>query len=285
MTLGPLQVVILIDEYDKPILDNMDQPEMAVLACEELKALYSGIKSNDAHIRFAFLTGVTKFSRVSVFSGINNIEDISLTPAFATICGYTQNDLETVFAAHMQGVDMNKVKQWYNGYHFLGENVYNPFDILLFLRGNKQFESYWFETATPTFLVKLLKQQRFFLPELNSIKAGKELLTSFDIDTISPATLLFQSGYLTIKDVSREDDMTEFTLGFPNLEVARAFTNSLLDLFAPPESKFPLKKDLARSLRMGDMEQFKAAIQRDLCLALFLSALAYCRRLHQQGPH
>ncbi len=105
---------------------------------------------------------MTKFSRVSVFSGLNNIEDISLAPQFATVCGYTQYDLETVFADHLQDTDMNEVRRWYDGYDFLGKHVYNPFDILLFLRGNKQFKSYWFETATPTFLVKLLKQQRFF---------------------------------------------------------------------------------------------------------------------------
>ena len=96
------------------------------------------------------MTGVTKFSKVSVFSGINNIEDISLASEFATICGYTQHDLETVFAEHLEGTDMDKVKLWYDGYSFMGDHVYNPFDILLFLRGNKQFKSYWFETETPT---------------------------------------------------------------------------------------------------------------------------------------
>ncbi len=253
-------VVILIDEYDKPILDNIDQPEMAALVREELKALYSVIKANDAHIRFAFLTGVTKFSKVSVFSGINNIEDISLVPEFATICGYTQHDLETVFAEHLQGVDMNKVKRWYNGYHFMGDHVYNPFDILLFLRGNKQFKSYWFETATPTFLVKILQQRHFFLPQLNNIKAGEELLTSFDIDRISPVTLLFQSGYLTIKEAFLDGVMTEYTLGFPNLEVSAAFTNSLLDIFAPPEQKSTVRINLYRALKNSDMEGFKSAI-------------------------
>ncbi|PIE59207.1 MAG: hypothetical protein CSA32_05165 [Desulfobulbus propionicus] len=201
-----------------------------------------------------------KFSQVSVFSGINNIEDITLAPEFATICGYTQHDLETVFAEHFEGADMGKVKQWYDGYNFMGAHVYNPFDILLFLRSNKQFESYWFETATPTFLTKLLKEKQFFLPDLNSIKAGKELLTSFDINRISPVTLLFQSGYLTIKEISQEEGMTEYTLGFPNVEVSMAFTNSLLDIFVPPENKFTVRKNLARALRTCDMEGFKAAI-------------------------
>ncbi len=254
------KVVVLIDEYDKPILDNLDQPEMAALAREELKAFYAVIKDNDAHIRFAFLTGVTKFSKVSVFSGINNIVDISLLKSFGTVCGYTQHDLDTVFAEHLQGADMNKVKKWYDGYHFMAEHVYNPYDILLFIDNDKMFESYWFETGTPSFLIKLLKKERVFLPKLTSIKAGKELLTSFDIETISPITLLFQSGYLTIKDVSVEDDVFQYILGFPNLEVSRAFTYSLLDMFAAPENKFRVKRELARSLRDCDMEQFKAAI-------------------------
>ncbi len=172
---------------------------MAVFAREILKSFYSVIKNSDAYIRFAFLTGVTKFSKVSVFSGINNIVDISLEKPYGTICGYTQRDLETVFAKHLEDVDMEQVRLWYDGYNFLGDHVYNPFDILLFIAKEKKFKSYWFETATPTFLIKLLKKQRFFLPNLNNIKAGEELLTSFDIDKIDPVTLLFQAGYLTIK--------------------------------------------------------------------------------------
>ncbi len=253
-------VAILIDEYDKPILDNIDQPEMAAFARETLKALYSVIKNNDAHIRFAFLTGVTKFSRVSIFSGLNNIEDITLAPEFATVCGYTQHDLETVFAEHLQDVDINQVKRWYNGYNFLGEHVYNPFDILLFLRGNKQLKSYWFETATPTFLVKLLEQKQFFLPDLSNIKASEELLTSFDIDRIDPVTLLFQSGYLTIKDVQTRGTFVSYILGFPNLEVSAAFTNSLLSLFTETYRQNEIQANLCFSLEEGDMEQFKAAI-------------------------
>ncbi len=224
-------VVILIDEYDKPILDNIDSQDMAKEARDSLRDFYSSIKSNDAHIRFAFLTGVSKFSKVSIFSGINNIEDITLTPEFSTICGYTQEDLNTVFADHLQGADMEQVRLWYNGYHFLGENVYNPFDILLFLRNSKQFKNYWFESGTPTFLVKLLQKQRFFLPQLSKIKAGEELISSFDIDNINPIPLLFQAGYLTIKDVLQVGVITQYTLGFPNLEVKSAFNNSLVDLF------------------------------------------------------
>ncbi len=254
------RVVILVDEYDKPILDNIDSPDMRHEAKDTLRDFYSSIKSNDEYIRFAFLTGVSKFSRVSVFSGINNIEDISLAPEFATICGYTQNDLETVFAKHLEGANMEKIKQWYNGYYFMGDHVYNPFDILLFLRGNQQFESYWFESGTPSFLVKLLAQRHFFLPELTNIKAGKELLSSFDIDNISPITLLFQTGYLTIKEVTQEGILTEYTLGFPNLEVSTAFSNSLLDLFASSDGRFKIRKGLFRALNNGDMKQLQTTI-------------------------
>ncbi len=253
-------VAILIDEYDKPILDNIDQPEMAAFARETLKAFYSVIKNNDAHIRFAFLTGVTKFSKVSVFSGINNIVDISLEKPYGTVCGYTQHDLETVFAEHLQNADMNEIKRWYNGYYFMGDHVYNPFDILLFIAKEKEFKSYWFETATPTFLVKLLEQKQFFLPDLSNIKAGEELLTSFDIDRIDPVTVLFQLGYLTIKEVRRRGTFVSYILGFPNLEVSTAFTTSLLDLFSESSRRNTLQENICFSLEDGDMEQFKTAI-------------------------
>ncbi len=254
------KAVILIDEYDKPILDNIDNLEMARTARETLKSFYAIIKSNDEYIRFAFLTGVSKFSRVSIFSGINNIVDISLIPEFGDICGYTQHDLETVFETHLAGADMEKIKQWYDGYYFMGAHVYNPFDILLFLDNGKMFKNYWFETGTPSFLVKLLAQKSFFLPKLTNIKAGDELLSSFNIDNISPVTLLFQTGYLTIKDVLQIGAGNQYTLGFPNLEVASAFTNSLLENFASSDGKSEVQTNIYLALHNGDMEQFKTAI-------------------------
>ncbi len=255
------QAVILIDEYDKPILDNIGNKEMSQEARDCLRDFYSSIKSNDRYIRFAFLTGVTKFSKVSVFSGINNIEDISLAPEFGTICGYTHRDLETIFAKHLEGANMEDVKLWYNGYNFLGDHVYNPFDILLFLRNNKQFKSYWFETGTPSFLIKLLNQQQFFLPNLEKITAGEELLSSFDIEKISPITLLFQSGYLTIKEVLTKNKFVSYILGFPNLEVSAAFTNSLLSLFIETYNQNEIQANLYFSLENTDLEGFKSAIE------------------------
>jgi hypothetical protein len=152
------KVVILVDEYDKPILDNIENKEVATLMREQLKNFYSVIKENDRYLKFVFITGVSKFSKVSLFSGLNNIEDITLDRRYSTICGYTQNDIETVFAKHLEGQDFLKIRKWYNGYKFLGEGVYNPFDILLFIANNFIFENYWFSTATPTFLLKLIEK-------------------------------------------------------------------------------------------------------------------------------
>jgi hypothetical protein len=130
-------VVILIDEYDKPILDNIDQLEIAIECRDILKRLYTQIKDNDQYIKFTMLTGVSKFSKVSVFSGLNNLEDISLAPEYADICGYTQKDIDTVFSPYLSDVDNDEVKRWYNGYNFLGSKVYNPYDILLFIKNGK----------------------------------------------------------------------------------------------------------------------------------------------------
>ncbi|MGB4269478.1 MAG: AAA family ATPase, partial [Spirochaetota bacterium] len=158
------KVVILIDEYDKPILDNLDKLDEAYENREILKRLYTEIKNSDQYIRFTFLTGVSKFSKASIFSGLNMLEDISLNPEFGDICGYTQNDIETTFRPYLEGVDLSELKEWYNGYNFLKDNVYNPFDILQFIRNNHTFDNYWFATGTPGFLIKLLESKSYFLP-------------------------------------------------------------------------------------------------------------------------
>ncbi|MFH1097304.1 MAG: AAA family ATPase, partial [Candidatus Desantisbacteria bacterium] len=223
------RVVILIDEYDKPILDNIEESMVAQEMREELKNLYSVLKSTDAYIKFVMLTGVSKFSKVSLFSGLNNLMDITLDERFATICGYTQNDLETVFKEHLMGVDLEKVKLWYNGYSWLGESVYNPFDILLFLgSASKEFKNYWFETGSPTFLMKLLRERQYYIPEFEEIRAGEELIGAFDVDFIEPAALLFQTGYLTIKDKKQIGARIEYKLTYPNLEVKSSLNNYIL---------------------------------------------------------
>ena len=141
------KVVILVDEYDKPILDNITNPEVAKQIRDGLVNFYSVIKGSDEFLRFTFLTGVSKFSKTSIFSGLNNIEDISLSPDFSDICGYTKNDIETTLKPYLEGVDMAKLKCWYNGYNFLGSDMYNPFDILKFIRNHFTFDNYWFESG------------------------------------------------------------------------------------------------------------------------------------------
>jgi len=155
---GGQRVVVLVDEYDKPMLDNITLPEVARELRDGLRNLYSVIKGQDAHIKFAMLTGVSKFSKVSLFSGLNNLYDITLSADYSAICGYTDADLDEVFASELPGLDREQIRHWYNGYNWTGESVYNPFDVLLLFR-DRMFKPFWFETGTPTFLVDLLAQR------------------------------------------------------------------------------------------------------------------------------
>lgn len=170
------RVAILVDEYDKPVLDHINNPPVALAMRECLKEFYSVIKGADAWIRFAFITGVSKFSKVSLFSGLNNLRDITLTPEYSALCGYTDVDLDTVFAPELSGLDRQETRNWYNGYNWLGESLYNPYDILL-LRERK-FRPWWFESGRPTFLIKLLTERQTWLPTLGNLKADAELLCS-----------------------------------------------------------------------------------------------------------
>lgn len=153
------KVVILVDEYDKPILDNIAHPEQAKVAREVLKTFYSVIKDNDRYIKFVFITGVSKFSKMNLFSGLNNLTDITTMTDYADICGYTQHDIETTFAEHLQDVNLDKLKQWYNGYDYLAgeeKRVYNPYDILLFIDNHCEYKNYWWTTGNPSFLIEKL---------------------------------------------------------------------------------------------------------------------------------
>lgn len=230
-------VVILIDEYDKPILDNITQPALAAQVRDRLRNFYAIIKDNDTHIRFAFLTGVSKFSKVSLFSGLNNLEDLTLDPRYSALCGYTQNELEQSFSEHLQGADMGLVRQWYNGYNWLGESVYNPFDILLFISKGQAFLPYWFETATPSFLVDVLRKRPFHLPDLEAQRIDYQALGDFDVERIHLETLLFQTGYLTIKQqlIPFPGSLPEYTLSYPNNEVRYSLMSYLLENYLTDE--------------------------------------------------
>ncbi len=230
-------IALLVDEYDKPILDALEAPEVAKANRDFLRGLYAAIKTQDAHIRFSFLTGVSKFSKVSLFSGLNNLDDITLRSKHAAICGYTDADLDNVFEPELEGLDRDAIRDWYNGYHWLGEHrVYNPFDILL-LFSRRKFNAYWFETGTPTFLVRTLLSRGIGSISLDGMVSSGELLSSFDIQDIAPEALLFQTGYLTITEETNLSGKTLYRLGYPNREVRQSLNESLLRAMTPDPSQ------------------------------------------------
>ncbi|BBD78404.1 ATP-binding protein [Hydrogenophilus thermoluteolus] len=254
------RVVVLVDEYDKPILDNLTTPEVARAMREGLRNLYSVIKGQDAHVRFAFLTGVSKFSKASIFSGLNNLNDITVDAQYSAICGYTEEDLDTIFAPELEGLDRDQIRHWYNGYNWLGEAVYNPFDLLLLFQ-KREFRPYWFETGTPTFLIDLLKARRFFTPQLERLYATEELLSAFDVDGIEPEAILWQTGYLTIGAVHVSAGVTEYELRLPNREVRMALNRALTAAFLPVRPVASVTA-LINLMRTGDLERLRDHFQR-----------------------
>jgi hypothetical protein len=226
------KIVILVDECDKPILDVIDHPEQARANREVLRGLYSVIKENDAYLKFVSLTGVSKFSKSGLFSGLNHLNDITLDARYADICGYTQIDLEREFAAYLTegNVDKEKSKSRYNGYNFAGsedEKVYNPFDILLFFDKSFQYKNYRFETGNPSFLIKLIQKNKYYFLQMERVSIQDSVLSSFDVDHIPLTPLLFQAGYLTIKEITTIGTQYAYVLGYPNAEV-KASLNALL---------------------------------------------------------
>ncbi len=255
-----LPVVILIDEYDKPILDNIDNQPLAETMREGLKSLYSVIKDNDAYIKFALLTGVSKFSKISLFSGLNNLRDISLNPDYATLCGYTEVEIKQVFADRLDGVDFNQLRSWYNGYNFLGEKVYNPFGILLYLE-HKKFDNYWFETGSPSFLLKLIREQQYAVPDIEKISLTKADLGSFDVKDITLETVLFQTGYLTIEKTEEIGSETLFHLNYPNREVKASLNQYILNdlVHSTPSRITHYRIDIYKTLQQANFVQLKRA--------------------------
>ncbi len=248
------RVVVLVDEYDKPILDNIERPDLAVELREELKNFYSVLKDADEYLRFVFITGVSKFSKVSLFSGLNQLQDITLNPRYATVCGYTQDELEEVFEERLQGADLRKIRCWYDGYSWLGEPVYNPFDVLLHL-SEGEFRPYWFETGTPTFLIRLMVEKKFFLPDLEELEVSEKIIGSFDLDLIEPENLLFQTGYLTIKGRRTISDRAIYRLSIPNKEVRISLNDYLLaHLTQTTIESEKIKNRLAQALMEGDLQ-------------------------------
>ena len=261
------KVVILIDEYDKPILDVVDDIEQAKEHREYIKGLYSVIKGNDAYIKFTFLTGVSKFSKASVFSGLNMLEDISLNPDYGNICGYTQKDIETLFLPYLKDVDLEKFKNFYNGYNFLKDDIYNPFDTLLFIKNKFLYKNYWFETGSPSFLIKLIKENNYFIPNLSNLTVDERLLDSFDIENLDLEVILYQSGYLTIDAMLIEDmgfaTQIKYRLKIPNIEVKLSFYNYILDTLFKQNHQIKQQSQMSiyKALANNNLEQLETTLK------------------------
>lgn len=265
-------VVILVDEYDKPLLQSINNKELQDDFRATLKAFYSVLKTQDRYIRFALLTGVTKFGKVSVFSDLNNLTDISMDESYDTLCGITEEEMHRYFEESIQKLAERykisyeetcaRLKKRYDGYHFVeyGTGVYNPFSLLSTFRASK-FGSYWFETGTPTFLVQLLQRENFYLPDLTQQQVSADMLNCIDTMDRNPIPVIYQSGYLTIKDY--DEEFKVYTLGFPNEEVEEGFANYLLPYYAHTGSEgAPMYvRNFVLALRNGKPEQFMKRMQ------------------------
>ena len=264
------RVVVLVDEYDKPILEALDLPEVARANRDYLRGLYSTIKSSDAHIKFTLLTGVSKFSKVSLFSGLNNLIDLTLDPDYSAVCGYTDADLDTVFAPELPGLDRETIRDWYDGYNWRGEeSVYNPFDILLLFR-HREFAAYWFETGTPLFLTETLIRRGVGSAELDGMLGTSELLSAFDVDDMATEALLFQTGYLTIRSVEDMGGSPLYRLGYPNREVRQSLHRSLLRAMTPDDSRH-----LAHGVRLRQLLAANDFVGLETLFRAFFSGIPY----------
>ncbi len=223
-----LRVVVLVDEYDKPILDTLEHTDVALSNRNVLRSIFSTLKTRDEMVRFGFFTGVSKFSKVSLFSGLNQLLDLTLLPQYSAICGYTDSDIDTVFGPELDGLDREKIREWYNGYSWLGdERVYCPQELLsLFVA--RRFTSWWYETGSPAFLADLLRSKQLYSAEIGTEFCDESMLSKFDFDEQVPEALLFQTGYLTIAETKQRGGETLYRLDYPNLSVRRSL-NGLLE--------------------------------------------------------
>ena len=291
-------VVILVDEYDKPMLNAIGNPQLQEAFRSELKAFYSVLKSQDRYIKFAFLTGVTKFGKaaiereqsgacsnyaeceqarpkvkISVFSDLNHLADISMSEDFETICGFTEQEIrgnfndEMAALAHKNNISIeeaySQLRENYDGYHFnrfQTEGMYNPFSVLFTFK-NLRFNDYWFETGTPTYLVTLLRNFNYQLDELTQEQVTADVLNSIDPSSQNPIPVIYQSGYLTISGYDEEFEL--YSLGFPNREVERGFTRFLIPYYTPmTENNGPATiTQLVRDIRSGNVEAFMQRLQ------------------------
>jgi hypothetical protein len=277
------QVVVIIDEYDKPLINTMDNPSLHIRMREELKGFYGVLKSYDEYLRFVLLTGVTKFSHVSVFSDLNHLMDLSLDPLYADICGITQQEVEDNFEPEIakilentgknREVYLEELRRFYNGYRFTEKplTVYNPFGLLNHFHKGGKFQPYWYNTGTPTFLVNLVISQKVNILDLadHDMQVTYDDFSTYDIETMRAEPLLYQSGYLTIVDY--DEELQLFTLDYPNEEVRSSFSKALLEQYtqASVELSRSLYIRLPKALNKGDVEQ---AIE---VLRIYFAAIPY----------
>ena len=266
-------VVILIDEYDKPLIQSLDDEELQSEYRSILKSFYGNLKSCDKYIRFALLTGVTRFSRVSIFSDLNNLRDITMENEFASLCGISETELITHFESDIRELSVNMnlsyeetcslLQKKYDGYHFTGnsEGMYNPFSVLNTFASMK-IENYWFSTGTPTILVKLLQKNNYLLSDLTgNAEATADELTGLETISTNPIPLFFQSGYLTIKEY--DERFKNYILGFPNEEVEQGFLNFLMPCYMNMNGKnasFHIM-NFIKDIRAGKIDSFMERLQ------------------------
>ena len=258
------QVVLLIDEYDKPIIDFLEKDNIHIAEKnrEILKNFYMPIKSLDNELRFFFLTGVSRFTKVSIFSDLNNLDDLTVSRLADTLVGYTENEVHHYFENYISVIAKEKnrteleikkeVKEWYNGYSFGGEKLYNPFSLLKFM-SDREFNNYWFTTGTPTFLVKLMRERLYY--DLDNTKMDLDSLGNFDFTNVQPITVLFQTGYLTLLEKTKHNI---YRLGYPNKEVKNSMLKILLEIYTYNKTGFaiPLVIQLEEAFINHDFEDF-----------------------------
>ena len=276
------QVVILVDEYDKPILDNITNPDVRTLL-KILKGFYSVLKDRNTDERLLFVTGVSKFCHVSLFSDLNNLTDITMDARYATMLGYTQEEFETYFAdrieqaskqLHMQTEELlPEIKAWYDGYRFEenAPSVYNPVSLAKFFEAGGKFDNYWFATGTPSFLIELVQKTRFDFDNILSRPVSSMAFNAFEIDKLDPLTLLLQTGYLTIKSMVRKFNMPWYWLDFPNREVSFSFNTALLKAYSRKTDNFVVAfcEQLAEAMDSGDVKQLRKTME------VFFSGISY----------
>ena len=282
------KVVLLIDEYDKPILNNVSKPWCKEIL-ESLKGFYSVVKACENLERFVFITGVSKFCHVSIFSDLNNLTDITMDARYATMLGYTQEELEKYFSDRIEALagdrDIEifkaKIKDWYNGYRFHKDSktVYNPVSLALFFENSGEFNNYWFSTGTPSFLIEVAKEKNFDFEAALKEAVPQVAFNAFEIDNIDPLTLLLQTGYATIKGTVERFDQTWYYLDFPNREVTGAFSAYILNSYAgkTQSTSVQFTAEIATALQQKDLRKLRKIME------VFFAGIPYTSHKKQES--